>query len=220
MDGDQSIRDELRALPVFSVPSPSLDYSDLSAAPSELFRDWLDAAITAGVPEPHAMTLSTVDPDGAPDARVLILKDQIRDDWYFASSSVSAKGRQLDEEHRAALTFYWPGIGRQVRVRGQVERLDVGASGSDFLARGLGARAVALASAESSPLEDRRQCVVAVTEAQELLMRDPNLVAAHWSLYSLIADQVEFWQADADRLHHRIQYRRKHGAWIRGLLWP
>ena len=151
---------------VFSVPSPSLDYGDLPDAPSQLFRDWLESAITAGVPEPHAMTLSTVDPDGAPDARVLILKDQIRDDWYFASSSVSAKGRQLQGEHRAALTFYWPGIGRQVRIRGQVESLSAAASGSDFLARGLGARSVAFASTESSPLEDRNQCVVAVTGAQ------------------------------------------------------
>jgi len=220
MDGTRSIRDELRVLPVFSVPSPSLDYGDLPDSPTELFRDWLDTAIATGIPEPHAMTLSTVDPDGAPDARVLILKDQIRESWYFASSAASAKGRHLQDDRRAALTFYWPGIGRQVRIRGLVERRDEAASGSDFLARGLGARAVALASNESAPLGDRSECVAAVSDARERLAVDPNLVAAHWALYSLTADQVEFWQADPNRMHHRIQYSRPHGDWVRSLLWP
>jgi pyridoxamine 5'-phosphate oxidase len=149
MDADQSIRDELRALPVFAAPSPFLDYSSLPDSPSELFRAWLHSAIASGVPEPHSMTLSTVDDDGAPDARVLILKDQVVDDWLFASSSTSSKGQQLQAAHRAALTFYWPGLGRQVRVRGRVEPRDAQATTHDFLARGMVARSVALASAKA-----------------------------------------------------------------------
>jgi pyridoxamine 5'-phosphate oxidase len=79
---------------------------------------------------------------------------------------------------------------------------------------------VALASIESAPLGDRDQCVAAVSAARQLLMDDPNLVAGHWALYSLTADQVEFWQADIDRLHHRIQYRMRDRTWVRSLLWP
>ena len=220
MEGDRSIREELRALPVFSSPSPSFDYDVLPDAPSELFRTWLRAAIDAGVPEPHAMTLGTVDPEGAPDARILILKDQVGDEWHFASSATSAKGRQLQGEERATLTFYWTALGRQVRIRGRVEPLDPRSSGDDFLARGLGARAVALASEESTPLGTRDQCVEAVAEARRLVMEDQVLVPDHWTLYSLTATQVEFWQADADRLHHRVQYRLLDAVWVRGLLWP
>ena len=124
-----------------------------------------------------------MDDDGAPDARVLILKDQVGDDWLFASSSTSSKGQQLQAEHRAALTFYWPGLGRQVRVRGRVEPRDAQATTDDFLARGLVARSVALASAQSMTLGDRDQCAEAVRSARQLLMDDPNLVAAHWTLY-------------------------------------
>jgi len=98
MEDDRSLRAELRALPVFSAPSPFLDYSDLPDSPSDLFRVWLRAAIASGVPEPHAMTLATVDPDGAPDARILILKDQVGDEWLFASSSTSAQSGCLTSD--------------------------------------------------------------------------------------------------------------------------
>jgi pyridoxamine 5'-phosphate oxidase len=217
---DRSIRDELRSLPVFASPPPAVDYDDLPDSPRDLFREWLRAAIQSGALEPHSMTLSTVDSSGAPDARILILKDQVGEEWRFASSSTSAKGMQLQANRDAALTFYWPNLSRQVRIRGRVHELDAQLSQDDFLARGLGARSAALASSESTPLEDRDQCVEAVSEARQRLIDTPNLVAGHWALYSLTANQVEFWQADVDRLHHRIQYLRRQASWDRGLLWP
>ena len=97
-----TLRAELRSLPVFESSPPAIDYDDLPVLPGELFHRWIRTAIGYGTPEPHAMTLSTVDADGAPDARVLILKDQVDDEWRFASSSRSPKGVQLDARRDAA----------------------------------------------------------------------------------------------------------------------
>ncbi len=137
----------------------------------------MEAAIGAGALEPHVMTLSTADADGRPDARMLILKDVSSAGFWFATSADSAKGRQLRVNPAAALTFYWPLLGRQVRVRGRVEAASADQSAQDFLARGVGARAVALASAESSPLASRAECAAAVEAASARLADLPDLVA-------------------------------------------
>jgi pyridoxine/pyridoxamine 5'-phosphate oxidase len=121
------------------------------------------------------MTLSTVDADGSPDARVLILKDVTEGCWWFASSSESAKGRQLGASPAAALTFYWPAHARSVRIRGPVMAATATQSANDFGARGLGARAVALASKESQPARNREEIDEAVAAARSRLAGDPSL---------------------------------------------
>ncbi|OMF48556.1 pyridoxine/pyridoxamine 5'-phosphate oxidase [Paenibacillus peoriae] len=113
--------DLLRSLESLSGPFPSFDVNMLPETPGELFLQWLNLAIENGVKEPHAMTLSTVDANGYPDARVLILKNVVNDTFYFASSSESRKGQQLKRNPQAAITFYWPMLGRQIRLRGMVE---------------------------------------------------------------------------------------------------
>ena len=115
-----TVRDLLRGLPVFDRPLPAFDTESVPGEPSALFLSWLHEAIDAGVSEPHAMTLSTVDADGRPDARVLILKDVDADGWQFATAATSAKGAQLAASTHAALSFHWREQGRQVRVRGAV----------------------------------------------------------------------------------------------------
>jgi pyridoxamine 5'-phosphate oxidase len=116
-----SVREWLRGLEVFAGPLADFDPAGAPAEPVELFLGWLTEAVEAGVPDAHAMTLSTVGEDGGPDARVLILKNVDADGWQFAVHAGSPKGRQLADLPRAALTFYWPLQGRQVRVRGTVE---------------------------------------------------------------------------------------------------
>ena len=102
-----TIRDLLRSLPVFDRPLPAFDTESVPGEPSALFLSWLHEAIDAGVSEPHAMTLSTVDAEGRPDARVLILKDVDPTRWQFATAAISAKGTQLAARPHAALSFHW-----------------------------------------------------------------------------------------------------------------
>lgn len=208
------MRDYLRKLPVFAGVIGEFDVDDLPDEPTTLFVQWLHNAADDGVPEPHAMTLSTTDGQGAPDARVLILKDLDDAGWWFASSAESAKGLQLDHNPSAALTFYWPQLARQVRVRGRVITGTPEQSAADFRSRATGARAVAVASHESQPLADRATCAAAVRQA------DPDQISPSWRVYAVDAHTVEFWQADKDRLHTRVQYRRTNNTWTHGLLWP
>jgi pyridoxamine 5'-phosphate oxidase len=220
MSDRPELRTVLRSLPVFAVDLPEFDVEQVPDDPANLFVTWLTAAIDAGVREPHAMTLSTCGENGQPDARVLILKDLDSQGWWFATDSTGAKGRQLTQSPVAALTFYWPDMGRQVRVRGGVVVASRERSAEDFLDRGLGARAVALASQESDPLQHLAECTAAVTAARERLEDDPGLVSPTWALYAVVADQIEFWQADSDRQHVRLQYVRDQVRWTRRLLWP
>jgi len=166
------------------------------------------------------MTLSTSDLTGAPDARTLILKDLDEQGWWFATSAASIKGSQLATHPVAALTFYWPQVARQVRVRGHVVTGSAERSAADFRSRGTGARAVALASRESQPLDNRSACARAVADAERQLAADPDLAAPSWQVYAVVAHTVEFWQADKDRQHVRVQYRHGEDGWTRTLLWP
>jgi len=203
----------LRALPVFDLDLPTFDPSGAPDDPALLFGEWLQEAIDHGVTEPHAMTLSTVGADGRPNARVLILKGLTDGRWRFASSGLSVKGRELAATVAAALTFYWPARGRQIRVRGAVVAAEAEVSAQDFLARGPGARAEALLARQSQPL---------VGELPELDVPPPDLVAEHWTVYEVVADEVEFWQADADRRHVRLRYLRESAGagWTTERLWP
>jgi pyridoxamine 5'-phosphate oxidase len=214
------LRETLRGLEVFDGALPSFDTSELPADPHELFVDWLLAAVREGVREPHAMTLSTVDADGDPAARVLILKNVSADGWEFASDSGSPKGRDLAARPSAALTFYWPRLARQVRVRGGVAAAGPDACAADFLARSPGARAEALLGRQSAPLSDPATRDEAVRAAAARIADEPGLVSPSWTLYTLRASTVEFWQGDRERKHVRVDYRRTDGGWERGLLWP
>jgi pyridoxamine 5'-phosphate oxidase len=220
-DATSTMRSMLRALPSLTAQPPAFDPTAAPDDPAALFADWLSAAIEHPVPEPHAMTLSTFDGDGGPDARVLVLKDLDEEGWWFATSSESPKGRQLSARPHAALTFYWPALGRQVRVRGPVVRGSQERSATDFRARGAGARAVALASRVSEPLAEEAFLDDAVREARSTLTDVPDLVAPTWQTYAVVAQQVEFWQADPDRRHTRLQYERTDtDRWARRRLWP
>ena len=139
-----TVRDFLRGLPVFDRPLPAFNTESVPGEPSALFLSWLHEAIDAGVSEPHAMTLATVDAGGRPDARVLILKDVDADGWQFATAASSTKGTQLAASPNAALGFYWREQGLQVRVRGTVATADPGVSAADFLAKPDGSRIAGL----------------------------------------------------------------------------
>ncbi|MER5969720.1 pyridoxal 5'-phosphate synthase [Streptomyces sp. NPDC002055] len=214
------LRELLRGLEVFTGDPPRFDPGSAPGSPDGLFSQWLLGAVEAAVPAPHAMTLSTAGADGTPSARVLILKNVTANGWQFATDAASAKGRDLAAWPYAALTFHWQPLARQVRVRGPVAAESPERSAADFLARSTAARAESLLGRQSSPLEDPAVRDRAVRESRARLERDPELVAPGWTLYTLRADEVEFWQGDRDRRHTRLVYRRTGSDWRKELLWP
>ncbi|GAB3580908.1 pyridoxal 5'-phosphate synthase [Leifsonia lichenia] len=189
--------------------------------PHALFLSWLTEAIDAELPEPHAATLSTVDEDGLPDARVLVLKD-VTDDGGFsiATAAESAKGAQLARNPGCALSFYWGPLARAVRIRGIARRATAAASAADFLARHPAARAQVLAGRQSSVLVDSAGRDRLIADAQAAVDGDPGLVAAQWTAWTIEPSSVEFWQGSPDRNHQRLQYLRTASTWTRRRLWP
>jgi pyridoxamine 5'-phosphate oxidase len=217
----QGMRDMLRALPSFPAELPEFDTGSAPADPVTLFLSWLGDAVAEKILGPHIMTLATADTAGHVSSRALICKDvDEAGRWYFASSADSVKGRELAGSPHAALSFYWPQQGRQIRIRGTVAPAGAQASAADFLARPPASRAEALTGRQSRPLADPAELDEALRRAQAELAANPGLVAPAWTRYALTADDVEFWQADHERRHIRLQYRRTAGGWARGLLWP
>ena len=215
-----TIRDFLRSIKVFEGELPGFDPATAPERPELCFVEWLTEAVDAGVREPHAMTLSTLGTDGIPSGRVLILKNVDADGWQFAVHGSSPKGQDLIEHPSAALTFYWSQQARQVRVRGRVVAEPAERSAADFLARPPGSRAEALIGRQSQPLADRHELELMTKQNRDRIEDEPDLVAPEWTLYTLHADQVEFWQGDQERKHTRLRYVRQDGAWTHQLLWP
>ncbi|WP_307814167.1 pyridoxal 5'-phosphate synthase [Streptomyces sp. N35] len=217
----EDLRQLLRGIEVFADELPAFDPSTAPATPEELFTEWLLHALDSGVRVPHAMTLSTAGADGDPTARVLILKNVDAEGWQFASDSGGVKGRDLAERPFAALTFYWPELARQVRVRGPVAAAGRDASRADFLARGVGARAESLLGRQSQPLTGLAERDSAVAASLARVEQQPDLVAEGWQLLTVRAESVEFWQGDKGRRHTRLTYlAAEDGGWQRRLLWP
>jgi pyridoxamine 5'-phosphate oxidase len=217
------IRSLLRAIPVLTGSAPDFDPSRAPSDPTSLFVEWLQIALGAGVPEPHAMSLSTVDEHGRPDARMLILKDIDSAGWHFAVNGSSRKGADLAVNPVAALTFYWPPLVRQVRVRGPVVADPPEVTAADFLSRSPGARAQVLLQRQSQPLEDPAVVDGPLAQARAELDADPDFVPKEWVSYALSPERVEFWQGDPQRRHQRLLYTADPDAvsgWRTTRLWP
>ncbi|MCX3059213.1 pyridoxine/pyridoxamine 5'-phosphate oxidase [Streptomyces beihaiensis] len=211
----------LRTLRVWDTDLPAFDPATAPDAPLPLFLRWFAAAVDAGQPEPHTPSLATTDAEGRADVRTVMLHGA--DDTHgfrFASHSGSAKGRQLAARPYAALGFYWPVQGRQVRVRGPVRTAPADVAHRDLHARSTGALASALVGHQSQPLASYEELEHASDAAWERARREPDAMAPSWTVYDLAPDEVEFFQGDARRRHIRLKYRRVDGNWLRELLWP
>ncbi|WP_137988745.1 pyridoxine/pyridoxamine 5'-phosphate oxidase [Streptomyces vilmorinianum] len=210
----------LRSLRVWDTELPVFDPRTAPADPLPLFHDWFVAAARAGQIEPHTMSLATVDEDGRPDVRTVMLHDADERGWHFASHATSAKGRQLAARPDAALHFYWPAQGRQVRVRGRVTTGTPEEAYADLHARTTGALASALVGRQSEVLGSREELAASSAVAWERASTDPDAHAKTWTLYVLEPAEVEFFQGDEQRRHVRLRYRRETTTWVRELLWP
>ncbi|WP_019946724.1 pyridoxamine 5'-phosphate oxidase [Hymenobacter aerophilus] len=201
----------------------TLTEADVRPEPVAQFRAWLDEALAARLDEPTAMNLATVDAAGQPAARIVLLKGLPHDEGFlFYTNYDSRKGRELAVSPLAALTFFWPGLERQVRIEGRVEKVSEEESTEYFQSRPRSSQVGAWASPQSQPIASREALealeheIEAQFAGQQPLPRPP-----HWGGYLLRPHRVEFWQGRPSRLHDRIVYERTAtGQWQLNRLAP
>jgi pyridoxamine 5'-phosphate oxidase len=207
------------------IEHPSwLTSGDFTAAdePFQLFAAWLQEATASESRDPTAMTLATVDADGRPNARMVLLKGVDQHGFVFYTNMHSQKGRELDVRPEAALVFHWKSLNRQVRVRGSVEHVSEAEADAYFASRPKQAQIGAWASKQSSPLESRLAfekavALYAAKYAIGTVPRPPN-----WSGFRILPRSIEFWQDRPFRLHDRIEFTREApgSAWRKTRLYP
>jgi pyridoxamine 5'-phosphate oxidase len=191
--------------------------ADLAPTWVEQFDRWFADVVAAEVPEPNAVVVATADADGAPDARVVLMKGYDEAGFLFGTSYASAKGAQLAVNSRAALVFPWHAISRQVRVAGRVERIGDAASDALWDPRPRGAQLAAAASVQSTVVDSVEELVERVRLLDEQTPPGPVPRPAAWGGYRVVPDRVEFWQGGVDRLHDRLRFVRddaEGGGWI------
>jgi len=208
-----------------SIEHPTwLTSGDFTAAdePLALFTAWMKDATASEPRDPNAMTLATVDSDGTPNARMVLLKGTDERGFVFYTNIDSAKGQELDARPSAALVFHWKSLNRQVRVRGPVERVTAAEADAYFASRPKQAQIGAWASKQSQPLESRLafEKAVALYAAKYALGAVPR--PPNWSGYRIVALRMEFWQDRPFRLHDRVEFRRAApgGNWTKTRLYP
>lgn len=198
---------------------PPLERSALADDPIEQFRIWYERAAEE-VPLADAMALATVDADGAPDARMVLLKGFGRDGFRFFTNLESAKARQLRAQPRAALILYWRELDRQVRIRGPVDKLSAQDDDEYFATRPGAARIGAWASPQSEPLPDRATLDQRVRDVTERFAGEEVPRPEFWGGYIVRPERIEFWQGQAARLHDRFVYVREGEGWSISRLAP
>jgi pyridoxamine 5'-phosphate oxidase len=198
----------------------SLSETDVAADPMTQFARWFAEALKAEVPEANAMSLATVAANGRPSSRIVLIKDFDQRGFSWFTNYASRKGHELQDNHYAALLFYWIELERQVRIEGKVERISAAESDAYFNSRPLKSRIGAIASAQSEAISSRAALETRYAEIEAQYGEHPPR-PAHWGGYRLKPDYIEFWQGRSSRLHDRIVFAlQADGSWLRYRLQP
>ncbi|MGO8186172.1 pyridoxamine 5'-phosphate oxidase [Rhizobium leguminosarum] len=193
-----------------------------SGEPFKLFAEWLKEAELSEPNDPNAVALATVDEDGLPNVRMVLLKGFDDDGFVFYTNFESQKGREILGQKKAAMCFHWKSLRRQVRLRGPVEIVTDAEADDYFKTRARGSRIGAWASRQSRPLESRFALEKAVAEytARYAIGEIPR--PAHWSGFRIRPTSIEFWKDQKFRLHDRVEFRRRspEGEWDKVRMYP
>jgi len=188
--------------------------------PFDLFAEWFAAAQAGELNDPEAMSLATIEKDGSPAVRIVLLKGFDRRGFAFYTNFQSNKGRQLAADPRAALCFHWKSLRRQIRVQGSVTQVSDEDADAYFASRARVSRIGAWASDQSRPLDARATLEARVAELDKRYPGEDVPRPPHWSGFRLAPRRFEFWQDGKFRLHNRIEYRPDGSGWAGTRLYP
>ena len=191
-----------------------------SSEPWELFSRWFEIARNTKILEPNAMILSTVTQDGQPTSRVVLLKDFDQSGLVFFTNYLSQKGEQLAHNPRASILFWWEPLQRQIRIEGEVVKIDEEESDTYFQSRPYGSRLGAWVSEQSQKIVDRTVLEKRQIEFEKKFVEGNVPRPNHWGGYRLTPNKFEFWQGRSNRLHDRLLYQMQQDSWTRARLAP
>ncbi|USQ14364.1 pyridoxamine 5'-phosphate oxidase [Legionella lytica] len=188
--------------------------------PIEQFHLWFADVLKNETNDPTAMVLATVDSNGHPDSRVVLLKGLEDGNYVFYTNYQSSKAIQLQHKPYAALNFYWPQMARQVRIRGHVQKVSQEQSNTYFSSRPIKSQFSAIASPQSHEISSREMLEQSLNDLIQQYGQEPVLRPEYWGGYMVIPEEIEFWQGRDNRLHDRIHYYRQEGRWQHHRLAP
>ncbi len=198
-----------------------MDFDNPPADPMAVFADWLRAAEAKEINDANAMALATVDSEGLPNVRVVLLKGYDARGFVFYTNLQSQKGQEIAASGRAAANFHWKSLARQVRIRGNIETVSEVEADDYYHSRARQSQLGAWASAQSQPLADRATLEAAFQQFDEKYAEEAEIPRPpHWSGRRIVPASIEFWQDCAFRLHDRVVYTRASEGWTRGRLYP
>ena len=198
----------------------SLSETEVKSSPISQFKSWFSDAVKAQLYEPNVMTLATADTDGNPSARIVLLKGFDNDGFVFFTNYESQKGKELLDNPKAALVFFWAELERQVRIEGTVTKVSDQISEEYFHSRPVASQIGALASPQSTVIPDRSVLESKVSELNEQYIEKEIPRPLTWGGYLVKPQRIEFWQGRRSRLHDRIVYELVDGSWIINRLAP